>query len=270
MMKLKKEITHREFSEKPYPLEGFTDTHIHTSPDIKPRLLTDIEAAADAKEEGMNSIVIKSHNEPTSGRAIIASEVTDFPVYGGVVLNNSVGGINVEAVKSSAMIGGKFVWFPTISYSSIQINWSHVEDILHVVKENQMVIATGHIKPDDIFTLLDMAKSLGIWKIIVNHPLTKVVGASLDEQVEMSANAYLEHCFVTCMERHDNLDPVLIRDSIKKIGANRCLMATDFGQIFNPRPVNGMKMFINSMIHEGISLDEINLMCKDNPHKLIN
>jgi hypothetical protein len=72
------------------------------------------------------------------------------------------------------------------------------------------------------------------------------------------------------MERHDNLDPVLIRDSIKKIGANRCLMATDFGQIFNPRPVNGMKMFINSMIHEGISLDEINLMCKDNPHKLIN
>jgi predicted TIM-barrel fold metal-dependent hydrolase len=133
-----------------------------------------------------------------------------------------------------------------------------------------MVIATGHLKPDDIFTLLDMAKSLGIWKIIVNHPLTKVVGASLDEQVEMSANAYLEYCFVTCMERHDNLDPVLIRDSIKKIGANRCLMATDFGQIFNPRPVNGMKMFINSMIHEGISLDEINLMCKDNPHKLIN
>ena len=269
-MKLKKEITPRKFCEKPYPLEGFTDTHIHTSPDIKPRLWTDIEAAVDAKEEKMNSIVIKSHYEPTSGRAIIASEVTDFSVYGGVVLNNSVGGLNVDAVKSSAMIGGKFVWFPTISYSSIQINWSHVEDILHVAKENQMVIATGHLKSDDIFTLLDMAKSLGIWRIIVNHPLTKVVGASLDEQVEMSKYAYLEHCMVACMERHDNLDPVLIKDSIKKVGANRCLMATDFGQIHNPRPVNGMKMFINSMISEGISIDEIYSMCKDNPNKLIN
>jgi hypothetical protein len=268
-MKLKKEITHREFTEKTYPLEEFTDTHIHTSPDIKPRLLTDIEAAMNAKEERMNSIVIKSHYEPTSGRAIIASEVTDFPVYGGVVLNNSVGGLNVDAVKSSAMIGGKFVWFPTISYSSIQINWSHVEDILHVVKENQMVIATGHLKSDDIFTLIDMAKAFGIWRIIVNHPLTKVVGVSLDEQVEMSAYAYLEHCFVACMEKHDNLDPVLIKDSIKKVGANRCLMATDFGQIYNPRPVDGMKMFINSMIHEGISINEIHLMCKANPHKLI-
>jgi hypothetical protein len=266
MMKLKKEITPKE----PYPIEGFIDTHIHTSPDIKPRLLTDVEAAIDAKEERMNSIVIKSHYEPTSGRAIIASELTDFPVYGGVVLNNSVGGLNVDAVKSAARIGGKFVWFPTVSCSSIQINWSHVEDILHVVKENQMVIATGHLKSADIFTLLDKAKSLGIWRIIINHPLTKVVGASLDEQVEMSAYAYLEHCFVACMERHDNLDPVLIKDSIKKVGANRCLMATDFGQLFNPRPINGMKMFINSMIREGISIDEIDLMCKDNPHKLIN
>ena len=45
-------------------------------------------------------------------------------------------------------------------------------------------------------------------------------------------------------KKHDNLDPVLIKDSIKKVGAKRCLMATDFGQIHNPSPVNGMKMFI--------------------------
>jgi Family of unknown function (DUF6282) len=269
MMKLKKEITLCEFDDKKYPLKGFTDTHIHTSPDIKPRLESDIEAAMNAKEEGMHSIVIKSHHEPTSGRAIIASEITDFPVYGGVVLNSSVGGLNVDAVKSSASIGGKFVWFPTISYSSKNINWSHVEDILYVIKENQMVLATGHLKPDDIFKLLDMAKGLGIWRIIVNHPLTKAVGASLDEQIEMSAHAYLEHCFVGCMEKHDNLDPVIIRDSIKKVGAKRCLMATDFGQIHNPSPVIGMKMFIDSMIRGGISIEEIHLMCKENPQKLL-
>ncbi len=268
-MKSKRKITHREFLEKNYPLEGFIDTHIHTSPDVKPRLKTDIQAAMSAKEERMNSIVIKSHHEPTSGRAIIASEVTGFPVYGGVVLNSSVGGLNVDAVKSAALIGGKFVWFPTSSYSSIQMDWSHVEDILHVVKENHMVIATGHLKSDDIFTVIDMAKELGIWRVIVNHPLTKVVDASLDEQVEMSKYAYLEHCFVACMEKHDNLDRVFIKDSIKKVGAERCLMATDFGQIHNPSPVTGMKMFINTMVCEGISIDEINLMCRDNPLKLL-
>ena len=75
-----------------------------------------------------------------------------------------------------------------------------------------------------------MAKNLGIWRIIVNHPLTGVVGATIDEQVEMANYAYLEHCFVACMEMHDNLDPMIIRDSIlEEIGAKRFLMATDFG-----------------------------------------
>ncbi len=269
MKKLKKEYPPREPTGIDFPLEGFTDTHIHTSPDIKPRLLTDVEAAVSAKEEHMHSIVIKSHHEPTSGRAIIASKVTGFPVYGGVVLNRSVGGLNSNAVKASALIGGKFVWFPTISYSSLEIDWSKVEDILHIVKENQMVISTGHLKPADIFTLIDMAKSVGIWRVVVNHPLTLVVGASLDEQVEMAAHAYLEHCYVACMEKHDNLDPRIIRDSIKEIGAKRCLMATDFGQIHNPRPVNGMKLFINSMLQNGVSIEDILTMCKDNPQKLM-
>ena len=71
------------------------------------------------------------------------------------------------------------------------------------------------------------------------------------------------------MENHDNIDSRLIQDSIKKIGAKRCLMATDFGQIHNPRPVTGMKMFIKSMHEKGVSMDEIRLMCKENPQKLI-
>ena len=231
--------------------------------------MTDVGAAVSAKEEKMHSIVIKSHHEPTSGRAVIASEVTDFPVYGGVVLNSSLGGLNPNAVEASALIGGRFVWFPTISYSSIVMEWSKVEDILNIVKENQMVVATGHLKSEDIFTLIDMARSMGIWRIIVNHPLTKVVGANLDEQVEMAAHAYLEHCYVACMENHDNLDPRLIKDSIKEIGAKRCLMATDFGQIHNPRPVDGMKLFVNTMLEMGVSIDDIRIMCKDNQQKLM-
>ncbi len=269
MMKLKKEISNKESSKKNHLLEGFIDTHIHTFPDVKPRLQTDIECAMDAKQEKMQSIVLKSHHEPTSGRAQIASKVTDFQVYGGVVLNASVGGLNIDAVETSALIGGRFVWFPTVSYSSKDINWSHVEDILNVIKDNQMVLATGHLNPQDIFTLIDMARSIGIWRIIVNHPLSKSVGATIDEQVEMSNHAYLEHCFVGCSSINYKIDPALIGESIKEVGAKKCIMATDFGQIHNPRPVIGMKMFIDSMLLHGISKDEIDMMCKGNPQKII-
>ncbi|MEN4017114.1 MAG: DUF6282 family protein [Methanobacterium sp.] len=249
-------------------LNGFLDTHIHTAPDIKPRILNDINAAKEAKNEGMSAIVIKSHVEPTAGRAKIAGEISNFNVIGGVCLNSGVGGLNPEAVRVTAVMGGKIVWFPTISAPKISINYENTENILNVTAENDLVLATGHLKPHDIFLLLDMAKSLNIKKIIVNHPLTRVVGASIDEQKEMAKYAYLEHCFVACMEKHDNLDPKVIADAIKEIGPKRCIMATDFGQAHNPKPTEGMKMFIDYMVKYGVKKKHINKMCIQNPSKL--
>ena len=85
----------------------------------------------------------------------------------------------------------------------------------------------------------------------------------------MSRHAYLEHCFVACMEKHDNLDPRIMADAIKEIGPKRCIMATDFGQAHNPRPIEGMKMFVNSMCEYGINKTDINKMCIYNPSKLL-
>ena len=103
-------------------LKGFIDTHIHTSPDIKPRILNDLEAAYQAKEEGMAAIVIKCHVESTSGRAIIAENSMNIDVFGGICLNKSVGGFNPDAVEVTAHMGGKFVWFPTISLMEMRNN----------------------------------------------------------------------------------------------------------------------------------------------------
>ena len=237
-----------------YALEGFIDTHIHTSPDIKPRILNDIEAANDAKQEKMHAIIIKSHVESTAGRARIAETLSGLKVIGGVCLNSSEGGLNPDAVKVTAELGGKIVWFPTISAPEISINYENTESILNIIAEKELVLATGHLKPDDIFSLIDYAKSLKIKKIMINHPLTGVVGATIDEQKEMSRYAYLEHCFVACME--------------KEVKPKRCIMATDFGQAHNPVPVVGMKMFIHSMIECGIKEKNIKKMCTHNPSKL--
>ena len=249
-------------------LEGVIDTHVHTSPDIKPRILNDIGAAYESKQEKMRAIVIKSHVESTAGRAQIAEIISGFKVIGGICLNSSAGGLNPDAVKVTAELGGKIVWFPTTSAPDISINYENTESILNIIAEKELVLATGHLKPDAIFLLLDYAKSLKIEKIIINHPLTGVVGATIDEQKEMSKQAYLEHCFVACMEKHDNLDPKVIAAAIKEIGPERCIMATDFGQAHNPVPVEGMKMFINSMIDHGIKEKWINKMCVHNPFKL--
>jgi hypothetical protein len=262
-----------EGSSNKRSLEGFIDTHIHTAPDVKPRLLTDIEAAREAAQEKMGAIIIKSHVEPTSGRAQVARELTGFDVFGGVCLNSSVGGLNVEAVKTTASMGGKVVWLPTISRDEIDFtrkeNWDKLGDILTVIAENDLILATGHLEVQNIFHVLDLAISIGIKKIIINHPLTRVVGASVDEQKEMSRNAYLEHCYVVCLPGHDGLNPEEIATAIKEVGARRCIMATDMGQKHNPHPISGFKVFTEVMMELGITWKEIELMCRVNPQGLL-
>ncbi|MBM4241223.1 MAG: hypothetical protein FJ150_06130 [Euryarchaeota archaeon] len=268
MKKLKKEYLKNSYL-KEYPLEGFLDTHIHTAPDFRHRILNDVEAALDAKSQKMRAIVLKSHIESTVGRAKIAEYVSGIKVFGGACLNTNVGGLNPEAVKTTAELGGKIVWFPTISSSKIKITSENLEEILHLAIQNDLILATGHMSIDDIFLLLDMANSLGVWKIIINHPLTKVVNATIDQQKEMSRYGYLEHCFVACMKQHDNLNPKIIADAINVVRPERCIMATDFGQAHNSRPVDGMKMFVDSMMGFGISWEQISMMCIENPYKLL-
>jgi Family of unknown function (DUF6282) len=251
-----------------YLLEGFIDTHIHTAPDVIGRAKNDIEAAFEAKKEIMGGIVIKSHVEPTAGRAKIAEHVTGIKVFGGVSLNTSVGGLNLDTVKTVVEMDGKVIWLPTLDHPKIDIDFEVVEDIIHLIAEKDCVLATGHLNVDEIFQVLDMAKSLGIWKIIINHPLTKIIGTSIEEQKEMSKYGYLEHCYVACMKQHDNLDPKLMAEAIREVGYGRCIMATDFGQIHNPAPTEGMKMFAESMMRYGIKWDEIEVMCRENPSKL--
>ena len=64
-------------------LEGAIDIHIHSAPDVYPRILNDVELALSAKENGMRGILVKNHFVQTASQADVASEIADFQVFGG-------------------------------------------------------------------------------------------------------------------------------------------------------------------------------------------
>ncbi|NYB52709.1 MAG: hypothetical protein HVN35_09150 [Methanobacteriaceae archaeon] len=258
-----------KYSPEKGTLTGFIDTHIHTSPDLKPRLLDDYEAALEAQEKGMRAIVIKSHAEPTAGRAYITHKLTGFQVFGGLTLNQTVGGLNPEAVQSCALMGGKLVWLPTIHHERVKITDEQLEEIIKLVYDYHLILGTGHIQAPEIFKVIDQCRSQGVEKILINHPLTRVVGATIDEQKEMARHAYLEHCWVATMPQHDEINPEVMVEAIKEVGAQNCILATDFGQKHNPQPVVGMKMMIEEMMNQGITWKQIQTMCRDNPSNLL-
>src|SRR5579883_1209306 len=79
------------------PIAGLIDTHVHAAPDVFGRALDDEEAAILYKERGLEALVLKNHVVTTADRAWFARKhVAGLKVFGGIVLNSAVGGINPD------------------------------------------------------------------------------------------------------------------------------------------------------------------------------
>lgn len=97
-------------------LEGAVDLHVHSAPDVDECRFDDVELAREAARSGMDAILIKSHQNSTVERAFLVSRmVPDVRVYGGLVLNDTVGGLNAAAVRLAVSLGAKEIWMPTRS-----------------------------------------------------------------------------------------------------------------------------------------------------------
>ncbi|MBI4303925.1 MAG: hypothetical protein HY665_06265 [Chloroflexi bacterium] len=272
-------------------MQGAIDMHVHHAPDAqRGRRVDALEAAIQAEQAGMRAIVIKSHDYPTAPLAyIVGRQVRNLAVFGGISLDFAVGGLNPVAVETSAILGAKVVWMPTFSSANdhrrlklgsegIKIVDEEgkllpvVHEILNIVKKYDMVLATGHVSAPEAFTLVDEARRQGLTRIVATHPLEQRVGAtlSIEEQKQMAEKgAFIEHCFLCLMPLGDRLDPMRMVEAIRAVGAERCILTTDLGQDFNPPPAEGMRMMLATLLRYKLSAEEIELMVKVNPARLL-
>ena len=96
-------------------IEGAVDVHVHSEPDLFPRIADDVGVARHAASLGLRALSLRCHSERTTSRAYMAmQQVPGIQVVGGIVLNRAVGGINPAAVEAALQLGGKHVWMPTV------------------------------------------------------------------------------------------------------------------------------------------------------------
>ncbi|MFC1904385.1 DUF6282 family protein [Chloroflexota bacterium] len=273
-------------------LQGSIDMHIHHGPDSKSERRVDaLQAALQAQEAGMRAIVLKSHDYPTTPLAYTVSQmVQGITIVGSVCLNFEVGGLNPHALEASAKLGAKVVWMPTLSSANdVRKNGLTGEgitivdeegkllpvmnEILDIIKSYEMVMATGHVSVSEAFTLVDEARRKGLPKIVVTHPLLESVGAylNLGEQRQMvEMGAFIEHTFYVTMPLSSSRNPMELVEAIRAVGAEHCVLSTDFGQAWNPAPAEGMRMMIATMLKCGLDEREMELLVKINPAKLLD
>lgn len=270
-------------------LEGCIDMHTHCYPDPYMERREDVlELAYSARQAKMAAVVLKCHQCPTSSLAYMANKIVgDIQLFGSVVLNKAVGGLNPYAVEAEARLGAKVIWMPTVNsvpdmslkkergISLIDDNGrlhSEVMDILNIIKEYKIVLATGHISITEIDILCSEAKRMGV-KLIITHPLMKSFGThlSISKQIDLAnRGAIIEHTYVVCMPFMGMVQPNMIANAIKSVGVEHCILSSDFGQVFNPPITEGSRMMIAAMLKCGLDRSDLEILVKRNPSTLLD
>ncbi len=262
--------------------------HIHSNPDIIQRLMTDIQVARAAKAAGMAGVLIKCHYTPTTTRAALAAEaVGGIQVFGGIVTNAPAGGLNPAAVETELELGAKEVWMPTIgsvahlrfykkeTSQAVRVAddqgrlLPEVHEILALIAQKDAILGTGHLFPSETMLVIKAAQACGVRKILVTHPEFEVVRMPVEMQKDLARQGvFFERCFFA-VNSPQNLPPEELVQQVKAVGVATTVLSSDFGQVFNAPPVNGLSSLLSLMLENGISVPEVERMVKINPRSLL-
>jgi hypothetical protein len=269
-------------------LSGVVDLHLHSGPDIFPRRVTAPQAAIAARDAGMAALLLKSHSTDTAARAELVRSATGFPVYGGVVLNYPVGGLNPHAVVETGRQGGRCVWMPTIGARNFITRGDappmlkaaipagveglvasaggrllpDAERILDAVAEHDLMLAGGHLAADDLAVLFEGARSRGITKLAVNHGEADFMNISVRDIHGLTRlGAFVEITKMGPIEKRAQL--------IREVGVQHCFLATDGGPVTDPAPVDLMYSTIKGLGELGFTAKELRYLSIEVPSYLL-
>lgn len=289
-------------------LQQSIDLHVHIGPEIIPRKFTLPELLKSEKNK-LKGIAVKNHFFPTvaMGNEKIFNQKNPF-VINSVTLNNYLGGFNTDIIRASAELSSRpiIVWFPTLHTNcflkgekfEIPKEWiasklrkkiklrlaqnikkltifdksgkikKEVKKILETMKQYNAILATGHLSWQESQKLIKYAVKIGLRKIIITHPVYTKINMPIEIQKELAnLGAYIEHCF--SMYLIDKIAIKKIVKQIKEVGSENCILSSDIGQTFSPKPSEALKKFIQLLKKEGIIEKEIKKMLVVNPNQLI-
>ncbi len=280
-------------------LVGAIDNHIHAFPDFVPRAQDMIEIAIEGARAGMRALAFKDHWNVTGNAAYLVQRHVDtlvqsgqlasgVEVYGGVGLNH---GASAEFVRIALQYPNmKMIWFPTFESYGFWRSAGHPEHggvrlvdedtgkvlpdvvkIMEMATEKKVGIGLGHTDFQELLPLAKAAREIGA-RCVLDHPLLELNKLLLDEMKALVAEGVYVGTY--CQPMIPSLyqpvaDPFETVRTIQEIGADRCVIGSDFGQVLHVNSIDGVRIFIRALLGFGIKASEIKQMIADNPAKLM-
>lgn len=278
-------------------LNGAIDLHVHSAPDVYPRLLDDLEVVQAAEAAGMRAILLKSHHTLTADRATLAGRHTRIQVRGGLALNLTVGGINPVAVETALAFGARQIWMPTIhARNGLQTAIGEMFEaearkghlglapfdesgapiagllpVLEMIRDADAVLGTGHLAPEESLKLLELARDMNLKRMLVTHPnmsFTRFSSEQMRRSVELGA--FLEFDALACLPSWPEFMPApATAQAVTEVGAEHCVIASDGGQALNPAAPQMLLNFAKELAAAGVPHSALRQMMNDNPAYLL-
>lgn len=293
-------------SEEKRIMDGVIDLHIHAGPSVMAREVDAAEMLREAEAAGYRAFVVKDHFAPTVMTAQLLEKHMgsgSTRVFGGIALNNSVGGLNVKALDAAYAMGAKIFWMPTVStLNHIQAHTGTgvkfpstrgmtvaekpivyvdedgrlrddaLEVLEYAAKKEDLIMGTGHGSLREVDAAICKAAELGVKRILVNHPFY-MIGADLAHMKKWAElGAYIElNATVFVPESKFCSTPMdTAREILKEIPADRLVVDSDYGQLGNGSVSGGLLHFMNMLRDEcGVTEEQMELMTKTNPARLL-
>ena len=284
-------------------LQGAVDPHVHSGPSIAPRAIDHLDLTKALSEAGFAAVVTKDHDYAgTMTAALIRAHHPELrtQIFSSIVLNNVVGGFNAYAVEHCAATGGRIVWLPTLAAQN-HLDWAgatgtvhpastqkirpaqaiplfedgklrpEVLDVLDVVAESGMALASGHIHASETRVVFEEARKRGVERLIFTHPEDIVDATVEDMKVIAGMGAYLEHSLAYFIEgsKFRNRTNEELRSFIDHVGTERTILCSDLGQLGNILPLDGMRRGVAICIEQGYTDAEIHAMVATNAANVI-
>jgi len=271
---------------------GAIDLHAHHDPDSYPRELDAFDVAKLARDRGLRGIVLKNHWTETAGIAYMARKYATpgFEVFGAVTLDTAVGGVNPQAVRYMVdVVGsrGRIVWMPThdseheVLYNKesrpfVRVSKDgkllpEVNEVVSIVAEHDLALATGHVTPEETIQILRAARAAGVKRLIVTHPMLdpQFTWMSIDQlRVAADLGAFIEITGGGVVREGEPKKRALA--AIKAIGASHFFVGSDAGLIGRENHTDTLVLAARALRAAGVSEADLTAMFKNNPAFLVN
>jgi microsomal dipeptidase-like Zn-dependent dipeptidase len=133
-----------------------------------------------------------------------------------------------------------------------------------------LMLETGHSSAEEGLMIIREAKRRGVQHIVVTHAMASVVRMTIPQMREAaSEGAYIEFVYNATLGPNHVVNMADYARAIRAIGPNSCILSSDLGQVGNPLHPDGMALFFQALLKEGISQADIDLMAKANPARAL-